>query len=87
MIPATELWVASNEANAQLELTKDEPDRRHLQLVRYTAVCPGCAEAPHHHVFSFNRISRWVSRVTDASLDNAGDQVTSPQPRSTQPLS
>lgn len=43
LIPAAELWVAWNEANAQLELTKDKHDRRCLQLVRYTAVCPICA--------------------------------------------
>jgi hypothetical protein len=86
IIPATEIWVAWNEANAQLELAKDEDDRRRLQLVRYTAVCPLCAgtlelrysqgpntrrlvgccvEAPHDHVFSFDRISRLGSRITD----------------------
>lgn len=79
IIPATELWVAWGETNAQLELTKDEHNRRRLQLVRYTAVCPicagtlelrysqgpntrrllgCCAEAPHEHVFSFDRVSR-----------------------------
>ncbi len=84
IIPATELWAAWSEANAQLELTKDEHDRRRLQLVRYTAVCPVCAgtvelrysqgpntrrlvgccaEAPHDHVFSFDRISRAGRRV------------------------
>lgn len=84
IIPVTELWVAWNEANAQLELTKDEHDRCHLQLVRYTAVCPVCAgtlelrysqgpntrrlvgccvEAPHDHVFSFDRISRTGRRI------------------------
>ena len=84
IIPATELWVAWNEANAQLELTKDELDRRRLQLVRYTAVCPVCAgtlelrysqgpnnrrlvgccaEAPHDHVFSFDRINRTGRRI------------------------
>jgi len=107
IIPATELWVAWNEANAQLELTRDEHDRRRLQLVRYTAVCPicagalelrysqgpnarrlvgCCAEAPHDHVFSFDRISRVGSRISGASLDNAGHQVTGPQHRTTQPL-
>lgn len=89
IIPATELWVAWNETNAQLELTKDEHNRRRLQLVRYTAVCPICAstlelrysqgpnarrllgcctEAPHDHVFSFDRISRLGSRMTFGSL-------------------
>lgn len=107
IIPATELWIAWNEANAQLELTKDEHDRHRLQLVRYTAVCPicagtlelrysqgpnirrlvgCCAEAPHDHVFSFDRISRLGSRMVDASLENAGDQVTSPHHRTVQPL-
>lgn len=43
IIPATELWVAWSEENAQLELTKDEQGRRQLQLVRYTAVCPICS--------------------------------------------
>jgi hypothetical protein len=79
IIPASELWVAWDEANAQLELTKDEKGHRRLQLVRYNAVCPicagtlelrysqgpntrrllgCCAEAPHDHMFSFDRISR-----------------------------
>lgn len=40
---ATELWVAWREDPAQLELAKDEKDRRRLQLVRYSAVCPVCA--------------------------------------------
>jgi hypothetical protein len=91
IIPATEMWVGWNEANAQLELTKDERGDRRLQLVRYNAVCPVCAgtlelryaqgantrrllgcctEAPHDHVFTFDRISRSGSRITDASLDN-----------------
>jgi len=43
IIPATAVWVAWNEANAQVELVKDENKRRRLQLVRYTAVCPVCA--------------------------------------------
>lgn len=38
------------------------------------------------HVFSFDRISRVGSRITGASLDNAGNQVTSPPPSTTQPL-
>jgi hypothetical protein len=40
---ATELWVAWSEDTAQLELAKDENNRRRLQLVRYSAVCPICA--------------------------------------------
>lgn len=93
IIPATELWVAWNEENAQLELATDEFGHRRLQLVRYTAVCPVCAgtlelrysqgpnsrrllgcctEAPHDHVFSFDRISRLGSRIRDATSDNAG---------------
>jgi len=92
IIPASELWVAWNEANAQLELTKDEHGHRCLQLVRYSAVCPVCAgtlelryaqepntrrllgccaEAPHDHVFTFDRISRSGSRIIGASLDNS----------------
>ena len=39
-----------------------------------------CAEAPYDHVFSFDRISRSGSRITDASTDNAGCQVTRQQP-------
>lgn len=79
IIPATELWVAWGEESAQLELAKDDDNRRRLQLVRYTAVCPICAgmvelrysqgpnrrrlvgccsEAPHDHIFSFDRIRR-----------------------------
>jgi hypothetical protein len=88
IIPATESWVAWNEDNAQLELTKDEQGRRRLQLVRYTAVCPicsgtvelryaqganrrrllgCCAEAPHDHVFSFDRVSRRGERLQAAA--------------------
>lgn len=84
IIPASELWVAWSEDNAQLELTKDEQGHRRLQLVRYTAVCPicagtlelryaqepnkrrllgCCAEAPHNHVFSFDRVSRRGERL------------------------
>ena len=81
---ATELWVAWAEQTAQLELSKDENNRRRLQLVRYSAVCPICAgtielryaqgpnrrrllgccdEAPHEHVFSFDRVSRAGQRI------------------------
>lgn len=81
---ATELWVAWGEETAQLELAKDENNRRRLQLVRYAAVCPICAgtielrysqglnrrrllgccnEAPHDHVFSFDRVSRLGLRL------------------------
>jgi hypothetical protein len=81
---ATELWVAWSEDTAQLELAKDENNRRRLQLVRYSAVCPICAgtvelrysqgpnrrrllgccnEAPHEHVFSFDRVSRQGLRL------------------------
>lgn len=79
IVPVKELWVALGEDNAQLELALDEGKRRHLQLVRYSAVCPlcaakvelrysqglnrrqlvgCCAEAPHDHVFSFDRVLR-----------------------------
>lgn len=81
---ATELWVAWGEETAQLELSTDENNRRRLQLVRYSAVCPICAgtvelryaqglnrrrllgccnEAPHEHVFSFDRVSRAGQRI------------------------
>jgi hypothetical protein len=81
---ATELWVAWSEDTAQLELAKDEDNRRRLQLVRYSAVCPICAgrvelrysqgpnrrrllgccnEAPHEHVYSFDRVSRQGLRL------------------------
>ena len=81
---ATELWVAWGEQTAQLELSKDENNRRWLQLIRYSAVCPICAgtielryaqglnrrrllgccdEAPHEHVFSFDRVSRAGQRI------------------------
>ena len=86
IVPATELWVAWGEENAQLELALDENQRRRLQLVRYSAVCPICAgtvglryaqngnrrrlvgccsEAPHDHVFSFDRILRTGQRQAD----------------------
>ncbi len=40
---ASEVWVGFHEQPAQLELTLDENQRRRLQLVRYSAVCPICA--------------------------------------------
>lgn len=88
IIPATELWVAWGQEIAQLELTKGADDKRRLQLVRYTAVCPLCAgnvelrysrgpnrrrlvgccsEAPHDHVFSFDRIRRSGQRIQVSS--------------------
>ena len=91
IIPATELWVAWNEENAQIELATDEDKRRRLQLVRYSAACPICAgkielrysqgpnrrrlvgccsEAPHEHVFSFDRIRRMGSIIVDTMPAN-----------------
>lgn len=79
IVPATELFVAWGEKDAQLELATESGSRRRLQLVRYSAVCPICAgnielryahgqnrrrlvgccdEAPHEHIFSFDRVSR-----------------------------
>lgn len=92
IILATELWVAWNEENAQIELATHESNRRRLQLVRYSAACPICAgkielrysqgpnrrrlvgccsEAPHDHVFSFDRIRRKGSRILDTVLADA----------------
>jgi hypothetical protein len=86
IIPASETWVAWSEELGQLELTEDEGKKRRLQLVRYSAVCPVCAdtielrysqgpnrrrlvgccnEAPHDHVFSFDRILRTGHRLSE----------------------
>jgi hypothetical protein len=86
IILASESWVAWSEEISQLELTKDEEEKRRLQLVRYSAVCPVCAgtielrysqgpnrrrlvgccnEAPHDHVFSFDRILRTGFRLAE----------------------
>lgn len=43
VVLAGEQWLAWTEVPAQLELATDENDRRRLQLVRYSAVCPICA--------------------------------------------
>jgi hypothetical protein len=89
IIPASEVWVAWSEEVGQLELAKDKANKRRLQLVRYSAVCPVCAgtielrysqgpnrrqlvgccnEAPHDHVFSFDRVLRVGHRQLAPSL-------------------
>lgn len=43
IVPAGAFWISWAEADAHLELARDQLGRQRLQLIRYTAVCPVCA--------------------------------------------
>ena len=51
---------------------------RYSQSPNTRALVGCCNEAPHDHVFSFDRIGRTGSRILDGSLENADHQVMNP---------
>ncbi len=70
LIPAEDAWVALHEKAAQLEFVNGPDDRRMLQLVRYTAVCPLCAGALELRYWMGTNRRRLVGCCNEAPQDH-----------------